>query len=86
MDVPTLLTWERFMGGTHGFVNMPNKKPDFLASLFKHGDMLLPGLDNFYFVGIWATSAGALFINAHSGKKAVKLICKKDGRRFTSAS
>ena len=24
-DVSTLLTWERFMGGTHGFVNSPTR-------------------------------------------------------------
>lgn len=86
VDVPTLLTWERFMGGTHGFANMPRKKPDLMSSLFKYGDMVVPGLENFYFVGAWATSAGALFINAHSGKKAIRRICKKDGRSFMERS
>jgi len=84
VDVPTLLTWERFMGGTNGFNNMPSKKLDIIDSMFKNSGMLLPGLENFYFVGAWATSAGALFINAHSGKKAIKNICKKESRKFTS--
>jgi len=26
IDVPTLMTWERYMGGSHGFMGMPNKK------------------------------------------------------------
>jgi phytoene dehydrogenase-like protein len=84
VDVPTLLTWERFMGGTNGFNNMPSKKPDIIGSMFKNSGMNIPGLENFYFAGAWATSAGALFINAHSGKKAIKNICKKEGRKFTS--
>ena len=78
VDVPTLLTWERLMGGTHGFVNAPSKKLDILGSLFKNDDMTIPGLDNFYFVGMWATSAGATFLNALSGKKAIRRICQKE--------
>lgn len=83
-DVITLLTWERFMGGTHGFANMPKKKPDFLGSFFSDKEMTIPGLQNFYFAGVWATSAGALFINANSGKKAIKKICQQEGRPFRS--
>ncbi|KPU45522.1 phytoene desaturase (lycopene-forming) [Oxobacter pfennigii] len=82
VDVPTLLTWERFMGGTHGFANIPNKKADIIGSLFKNEEMLVPGLDNFYFVGAWSTSAGALFVNALSGKKAIQYICKKERQKF----
>lgn len=82
VDVSTLLTWERFMGGTHGFSNAPNKKPDFLGSMFSNKDMTVAGLENFYFAGIWATSAGALFLNAMSGKKAIKKICRKNGQKF----
>lgn len=82
MDVPTLLTWERFMGGTHGFVNTPNKKMDIMGSLFNNKGMTVPRLEDFYFVGVWATSAGATFLNALSGKKAVKKICQKDHIQF----
>lgn len=80
IDVPTLLTWERFMGGTHGFVNTPSKKMDMMSSIFSDGDMIVPGLDNFYFVGVWATSAGATFLNALSGEKAILKICRKERR------
>jgi phytoene dehydrogenase-like protein len=45
VDVPTLLTWERYMGGTHGFANMPKKPFDFLGSLLGRGmQFTLPGL------------------------------------------
>lgn len=82
VDVSTLLTWERFMGGTHGFSNAPSKELNFIGSLLSSKDMTLSGLDNFYFVGIWATSVGALFLNAMSGKKAIKRICRKEGLKF----
>jgi len=77
IDVPTLMTWERFMGGTHGFANMPNKKGDMIGSFYKSGNMTVPGLDNFYFAGAWATSAGALFMNALSGKRVIQKISRK---------
>lgn len=83
IDVPTLMTWERYMGGTHGFANMPRKKVTITSSLLsKKMDNTLPGLTGFYFVGAWATSAGALFVNALSGKRRISAICKKDGKKF----
>ena len=83
VDVTTLLTWERYMGGTHGFANMPNKKPDIMGSLLGKGqERTLPGLADFYFVGAWMTSTGALFTNALSGRTVIQDICKKDGKKF----
>ena len=83
VDVPTLKTWERFMGGTHGFANMPVKKFNFAAGLFsKELETTLPGLANFHLVGVWVTSGGALFINALSGRTLIKTICKNDGKKF----
>ena len=82
VDVPTLLTWERFMGGTHGFQNMPVKKQNFYAAFLGKYFSTLPGLEDFYMVGVWATMGGALFFNALSGRKLVSYLCKQDGRRF----
>ena len=85
VDVPTLLTWERYMGGTHGFANTPVKSGGIIGSLLGRGQLTaLPGIGNFHLVGVWATSAGALFANALSGKKVVKTICKADGKRFVT--
>jgi phytoene dehydrogenase-like protein len=81
-DVTTLLTWERFMGGTHGFANIPSKRQSFMSAMGGSKDFLHPELDNFYFVGVWATSVGALFMNALSGKKAIQHLCKKEGQTF----
>ncbi len=84
VDVPTIMTWERYMGGTHGFANFPNKKISLFSALLSKGqeEMRLPGLANFYFTGVWVTSAGALFMNALSGRRAIQAICRQDGKRF----
>jgi len=82
VDVVTIKTWEHYMGGTRGFANFPNKEFG-LGTMLKKGRNTLPGLDNFYMVGIWVTATGALFSNALSGKTAIKDICKRDGKKFT---
>jgi len=87
IDVSTLMTWERYMGGTQGWFNLPNRKLDFSMReelsdrKFK---ITLPGLSNFYFVGVWATMMGSLAHNANSGKAIIRRICKKDGKKFKS--
>jgi len=86
VDVPTLMTWERYMGGTHGFVNMPNKELNIMGSLFSRRlETTLPGLSNFHLVGVWVTSAGALFSNALSGRTLIRSICERDGKKFNAA-
>jgi phytoene dehydrogenase-like protein len=83
IDVPTLMTWERYMGGTHGFAGMPNRKAGIIKSLIGKGqETTLPGLSGFHMVGQWVTAAGALFSNALSGRNVVKTICKQEGRKF----
>jgi len=87
IDVPTLLTWERFTGGTMGLGFVPKRKISVTGSVFgKSLNSTLPGLSDFYFAGTWATSAGALFMNALSGKRVVQGLCKADGRTFTSSA
>jgi phytoene dehydrogenase-like protein len=83
VDVPTVLTWERYMGGTHGFANFPNKKTSPLGMMTgRAGETTLPGLSNFRFVGAWATMTGALFGNVLSGRNALRALCRQDGRPF----
>lgn len=78
IDVPTQLTWERFMGGTHGFANMPARKASVLSALTgAAGDRTLPGLENFYFAGVWASLSPALFGNAISGRAAIQALCRR---------
>jgi phytoene dehydrogenase-like protein len=84
IDVSTLHTWERFMGGTEGFNNFPNKPFNIIDEIFGLNPRdTLPGLKNFFFAGQWATSAGALHFNAFSGKTVVQKICRQCGMRFS---
>jgi hypothetical protein len=81
--VPTQLTWERYMGGTHGFANMPAKKVSVWAGMRgAGGDMTLPGLESFYFAGVWASMSPSLFGNALSGRLAIQALCKRLKRPF----
>ncbi|MDD5509809.1 MAG: NAD(P)/FAD-dependent oxidoreductase [Dehalococcoidales bacterium] len=85
IDVSTLMTWEHYMGGTQGWFNFPNRKFEFSmkAELSdKKFKTTLPGLSNFYFVGVWATMMGSLFDNANSGKTTIRRICKNEGKKF----
>lgn len=82
VDVPTLMTWERYVGGTQGFMSGPAKKFNPNDMLFGRGYSTLPGLAGFCMVGTWATGSGALFANALSGRKAIQALCRADGRRF----
>ena len=85
VDVATLMTWERYMGGTQGWFNLPNRELDFTMRLElsdKKFKTTLPGLTDFYLVGVWATAMGSLAHNANSGKAIIQRICRKDGRRF----
>jgi len=87
IDVCTLMTWERYMGGTQGWFNLPNRKLNFTMRedlSDKEFTTTLPGLSNFYFVGVWATAMGSLAHNANSGKTIMRRICKKDGKRFNA--
>jgi phytoene dehydrogenase-like protein len=87
VDVPTQITWERYMGGTHGFANFPNRKATIWSGLKgAGGDMTLPGLSGFYFVGVWASLAGSLFGNALSGKRAIQAVCRREGKKFNAES
>jgi len=76
-------------GGTQGWFNLPNRKIEFSMRedlSDKKFKTTLPGLSNFYFVGIWATVMGSLAHNALSGKTIIRCICKKDGKEFKSSN
>jgi len=62
---------------------MPFEPFNVFKSLSAGGiETTLPGLERFHFAGAWATSAGALFMNALSGHLVLEAICKGEGRRF----
>ena len=44
----------------------------------------LPGLNNFFMVGQWTQPGGGLPPAAMSAKKIVNMICKQDGKEFST--
>jgi phytoene dehydrogenase-like protein len=87
IDVATLHTWERYMGGTEGHNNFPNKEFSYIGDVLGLDQRyVLPGLSNFLLVGQWVTLAEALLMNVLSGRTVVQKICKQCGVRFTEPS
>jgi phytoene desaturase len=43
----------------------------------------LPGLDNFYMAGQWVTPGGGVSPVLYTGRHAVQLLCRQDGKTFT---
>ena len=49
-------------------------------------DKTLPGLENFYMIGQWVEPGGGLPPAIMSGRNVAQIICKKDGKKFTTQS
>lgn len=82
LDVATPITTERYTGNGAGFKYTPSLL--FKGTFSRAGlSMILPGLDNFYMVGQWA-SFPSLPNVASMGRNLVKRICREDGRYFTT--
>ena len=45
---------------------------------------ILPGLKNFYMIGQWVEPGGGLPPAIMSGRNVTQIICKKEGKRFTT--
>jgi phytoene dehydrogenase-like protein len=81
VDVATPVTYERYTanwrGSFEGWLittrNLRVKMP-----------IVLPGLSNFYMAGQWVNPGGGLPPSAMSGKKVIKEICKREGKKFLS--
>jgi phytoene dehydrogenase-like protein len=46
----------------------------------------LPGLSNFYMAGQWVMPGGGVPPCLYSGRHAVQLLCRQDGKRFSTTS
>ncbi|WP_432093219.1 phytoene desaturase family protein [Streptomyces sp. bgisy100] len=68
----TVLGWQPFVEGGETLEEQ----------IKKHGPGL-PGLENFYLSGVWATTGG-LIRAAAAGRHVMQFICRDDGRAFTA--
>ena len=54
------------------------------GTLMLRMDKTLPGLRNFYMIGQWVEPGGGLPPAIMSGRNVTQMICKKDGKKFTT--
>ncbi len=54
------------------------------GTLMLRMDKTLPGLRDFYMIGQWVEPGGGLPPAIMSGRNVTQIICKKDGKRFTT--
>jgi phytoene dehydrogenase-like protein len=81
IDVATPKTDVKYTGVKDGAYEgfMPSKD-----NMMKTLKMRLPRLQNFFMAGQWLSPGGGLPPSAQTGKWAVQMICRKEGRRFSA--
>lgn len=82
-DVATPLTFQRYTGNWQGSFEGWVLTPENWTLRMWH---TLPGLKNLWLAGQWVEPGGGLPPAALSGRGAVQMICKADGKRFRTAT
>lgn len=84
IDISTPPTVERFTGNRFGWQAGPPKED--AARIMRKGlSKTLPGLDDFYMVGQWASASLGVSNAAMMGRNLVKDLCKQDKKKFIVA-
>jgi phytoene dehydrogenase-like protein len=80
-DVSTPCTWWRYTlndkGAWEGWLMTP-------SAIRTAIERTLPGLSNFYMAGQWVMPGGGVPPVLYSGRHAVQLLCKEDGKSFVT--
>jgi len=85
VDVATPMTTERYTGNWQGSIEGWLITTRTIGMMMGKGmDKMLPGLEDFYMVGQWVEPGGGLPTVAMSGRKVIKIICKRDKRPFVT--
>jgi phytoene dehydrogenase-like protein len=82
VDVATPMTVERYTGNWQGSRMGWLITTDTINTLAKGMDKTLPGLKDFYMCGQWVEPGGGLPTAAGSGRGIVRMLCKKDRKKF----
>lgn len=85
-DVATPPTYERFTENWRGAIagwSITSRKMGMMMG--KGMNKQLPGLENFYMIGQWVEPAGNVQLSAASGRDAIKLLCRADGKPFETS-
>jgi len=83
-DVATPVTVERLTGNCRGYQPWSPPK-NALGVMIKGLSRTLPGLKDFYMAGHWAEAVVGISTAAISGRNTIKLLCRRDGKRFAKA-
>ncbi|MCU0460158.1 MAG: hypothetical protein MUE37_13835, partial [Bacteroidales bacterium] len=83
-DVATPLSFERFTGNWKGSFEGWLITPKNAHTMMKPMSQTIPGLNNFYMCGQWVEPGGGLPTSVMSARRLMKLICREDGKLFTS--
>lgn len=84
-DVATPLSYERYTGNWLGSTCGWLLTKDTMRMMISGVDQTLPGLENFYHCGQWVEPGGMVPMAAISGRNVVQLLCRADGRPFTTS-
>lgn len=86
VDEATPLSYERYTGNWQGsacgWLLTKRTMPMMLLGMRK----TVPGLRNFTMAGQWVEPGGGLPLVATSGRNAIQMICREDGKRFITHS
>jgi phytoene dehydrogenase-like protein len=82
-DVATPYTTWRYTLNRHGAYTGWLPTPTALMTSVRR---TLPGLSRFYMAGQWVMPGGGVTPSLYSGKHAVQLLCRDDGKRFTAGA
>ncbi|WP_437110155.1 phytoene desaturase family protein [Streptomyces scopuliridis] len=85
-DLSTPLTQVRYTGNYDGTVlgwQPFVESGEAMEEAVKKYGPTLPGLENFYISGVWATTGG-LIRAAAAGRHVMQFVCRDDGRTFTA--
>ena len=85
VDVSTPMTVERYTGNWQGSQEGWLITSDTIMLMGIGMEKTLPGLTNFYMAGQWVEPGGGVSAAALSGWRVVRMLCKKDGKKFGSS-
>jgi phytoene desaturase len=80
-DVCTPYTWWRYTLNDRGAWMGWLMSPEAIRTLLPR---TLPGLSNFFMAGQWVTPGGGVSPVLYTGRHAVQLLCRQDGKAFTA--
>jgi len=85
VDVSTPLTRERYTGNWMGAMQARKPNANMIKALIQgRPQYAYKGVDGLYMAGQWVEAWGGITTAVQSGRKAMQLMCKNDGKKFST--